>query len=39
MVDDFARAGLFESLGSGTVRFDLWHVRISFADDNFLFFN
>jgi hypothetical protein len=35
VVDDFARAGLFEPLGSGTVRFDLRHVRISFADPNF----
>jgi hypothetical protein len=29
MVDNFARTGLFEPLGGGTVGFDLRHMKIS----------
>jgi hypothetical protein len=29
MVDNFARTGLFETLGGGTVGFDLRHMKIS----------
>jgi hypothetical protein len=32
MVNDFARSGLLEPLGGGTVGFDLRHIRLSFMN-------